>query len=243
MSAIPENLLRPRTEIQGLLLKGELEKLLRMAGMLHGHYCPGLALGVKAVHAGFERLEIRDNAGMEEIMAVVECNNCFVDGVQFAAGCSLGNNALVYEDLGKTAVSFYRRGESRAVRLCVRSFDIDAGSQEEKAEGDALFEKAITRREPLTDQESRRMKELWIKRSFATVEAPAGTLFTISTVDTPVFPYAPIVDSQQCATCGEKVMETKVALRHGKPMCLRCAREEYRVIAGKGIATARTVNP
>ena len=243
MNHIPEDLVRPRREIQRLLLEGELAKLLRLAGMLHGHYCPGLALGVKAVHAGFKRLEIRDNTGMEEIMAVAECNNCFVDGVQFVAGCSLGNNALVYEDLGKTAVTFYRRGESRAVRLCVGSFDIDAGTEREKAEGDALFEKATKRREPLTDQESGRMKELWIKRSFATVEAPVEALFTISMIDTPAFAFAPIVDSRQCDACGENVMETRAVLRGGKPMCLRCAGEEYRVVIGKGIATAGALNP
>jgi formylmethanofuran dehydrogenase subunit E len=179
---------------------------------------------------------------MEEIMAVAECNNCFVDGVQFAAGCTLGNNALVYQDLGKTAVTLYRRGASEAVRLCVKSFEIDAGSEEEKAEGDALFDKAVKRRERLTDEESRRMKEISIRRSFATVEMAAEKLFAIAAVPAPSFAFAPIFDSQQCAVCGEKVMETRAGFRNGQPICIACAHEEYRMVVGKGIATARTSN-
>lgn len=235
------NLMHPRAAIEQLLLDGAVKPLLEMAGILHGHYCPGLALGVKAVDAAFRHLGIVDNTGMEEIMAVAECNNCFVDGIQFAAGCSLGNNALVYKDLGKTAATFYRRGSDRAVRVCVKSFDFAVGSQKERAEGEALFEKAVKRREKLTEEEKRRMKELWIKRSFEAVKMPPEALFAVSEVPPPDIPFAPILDSQQCVECGEKVMESKAVLRNGKPLCIDCAAEEYRMVAGKGIAAAKAV--
>ncbi len=59
----------------------------------------------------------------EEILAVVETNNCFTDGVQVATGCTLGNNSLVYLDLGgKTALTLVKRGEWEGVRIY-----IDAG--------------------------------------------------------------------------------------------------------------------
>ena len=235
------NLLRPRAVIQQLLLDGNVNSVLEMAGMLHGHYCPGLALGVKAVDAAFNRLGITDNTGMEEVMAVAECNSCFVDGIQFSAGCTLGNNALVYKDLGKTAATFYRRGGEKAVRVCVKTYDFATGTEEERNEGDALFEKAVKRREKLTEEENARMKELWTRLSFATVEMPADTLFTITTVQPPELLFAPIFDSQECAMCGEKVMESKAVFRNGKPACINCAGEEYRMVVGKGIATAKAV--
>jgi formylmethanofuran dehydrogenase subunit E len=237
MNEVPEKLLKPRREIQDLLLRGETKTVLEMAGMLHGHYCPGLALGVKAVQAAFEKLGVEDNTGMEEVMAVVECNSCFVDGVQFASGCSLGNNALVYKDLGKTAATFYRRGASEAVRLCVKSFDTGAVPEKEKEEGDALFEKAVKRRERLTDEESRRMKELWVRRSFATAEMPAEELFAVSMTEAPRLAFAPIFDSQQCSLCGEKVMESRAGFRKGEPVCTSCAQGEYFMVTGAGIVT------
>ncbi|MBN1575000.1 MAG: TraR/DksA C4-type zinc finger protein [Chitinispirillaceae bacterium] len=242
MSDASTNPLRPRAAIQQLLLDGNVRAVLEMAGMLHGHYCVGLALGVKAVHAGFKRLGIIDNTGMEEIMAVAECNSCFVDGIQFAAGCTLGNNALVYQDLGKTAATFYCRGGSVAVRVCVKSYDIDTGPEEEKREGDALFEKAVKRREKLSDAENTRMKELWNKRSFAVAAAPDERCFLIADVKAPAFAFAPIFDSQQCVVCGEKVMESKAVFRNGQPHCLACAGEEYRMVVGKGISVGRTAH-
>ncbi|TDA26121.1 MAG: hypothetical protein DSO01_06175 [Archaeoglobi archaeon] len=42
----------------------------------------------------------------EEILAIVECNNCLTDGVQVATGCTLGNNSLIYLDLGKNALTY-----------------------------------------------------------------------------------------------------------------------------------------
>ena len=235
------NRLRPRAVLQQLLLDGDVDELLEMAGMIHGHYCPGLALGVKAVEAAFRHLGIDDNTGMEEIMAVAECNSCFVDGIQFAAGCTLGNNGLVYKDLGKTAATFYRRGGAEAVRVSVKTYDFTSGSEEERREGDELFEKAVKRRETLSHTESARMKELWTKRSFETVKMTDDELFTITTVPEPRISFAPIMDSQECSVCGESVMESKAVFRNGKAVCLSCAAEEYRMVAGKGISTAKAV--
>lgn len=237
MKKVPDRLLHPRRPIQELVLRKKTSKVLEMAGMIHGHYCPGLALGIKAVETGFAKLGIQDNTGMEEVMAVVECNNCFVDGIQFAAGCTLGNNALVYQDLGKTAVTFYRRGKQKAVRLCVKEFGVTSISAAEQAEGDRLFDKAVKQRKRLTAAESARMKILWTKRSFATVAAPAGQLFKIKACAVPRFAFAPIFDSAVCGVCGEKVMETKTSLRGGKPVCRSCAGDEFYMVLGKGICT------
>ena len=232
------NLMHPRETIRQMLDAGKIKKLLDMAGMLHGHYCPGLALGVRAVDTAFRNLGITLNSGMEEVMAVVECNNCFVDGVQFVSGCSLGNNALVYKDLGKTAATFYRRGGTEAVRVCVKTFDIPAGTGEERREGDELFAKAVKRREKLTDEESSRMKALWTQRSSATIKMADEDLFTIAKVPVPTVPFASIMDSQICNRCGEKVMESRAVFRDGKPVCLSCAGEEYRMVIGRGIITS-----
>ncbi len=235
------DLMRPRTVIEKMIVEGDVRRVLEMAGMLHGHYCPGLALGVKAAYEAFKRLEINGNTGMEEIMAVAECNNCFVDGIQFAAGCSFGNNSLVYKDLGKTAATFYRRGAGNGVRISVKAFDAASGSEEERREGDSLFEKAVKRREKLTDEENRRLKELWIKRSFLTLEMPAEKIFSFTNVNSPELPFAPILNSVECNVCGEKVMESRTVFSDGKQVCITCAGEEYRMVVGKGIKTCGAV--
>ncbi len=95
------------------------------AGELHGHFCPYVALGVRAGHTALKTLGIERNLGMEEVIAIVEANNCFSDGIQMTTGCSFANNALIYHDLGKTAVTVAKRGGGHpttapAVRVAVR---------------------------------------------------------------------------------------------------------------------------
>jgi len=71
----------PRREIEHFIEKGDLEALLRKAAELHGHFCSYLAYGVKAGYIAVKELGIKSN-GMEELIAIVETNNCFSDGIQ-----------------------------------------------------------------------------------------------------------------------------------------------------------------
>ncbi len=232
---ITEEWAHPRSAIQKLVGEGDIQTLLRNAGALHGHYCPGLALGVKAACTALKRLGLDDNTGMEEIMSITECNNCFVDGLQYVSGCTLGNNALIYMDMGKTAATFYRRGDKKGVRLRARTFDLPGEPEDEKKEGDALFEKAVKKRQPLSGAEKARMKELWIKRSIRTVMVPETDLFDIKDVDIPKIEFAPIVNSRICTVCGENAMETKMSEKNGEWFCRLCDGEDYYLVAGKGI--------
>ena len=76
----------PRAPIEELIRQGDLEGLLRKAGELHGHFCPYVALGVRAGYLALTALGIEQNLGMEEALAVVETNNCFSDGIQVITG-------------------------------------------------------------------------------------------------------------------------------------------------------------
>ena len=71
----------PRQEVEEAIATGDLSKLLRMNGMLHGHFCPFSAMGVKAAVRAIKELGVR-STGMEEVVAIVETNNCFSDGIQ-----------------------------------------------------------------------------------------------------------------------------------------------------------------
>lgn len=97
-----------RAEIEQLIEHGDLEGLLKKTGELHGHYCPYLGYGVKAGYIAMQELGIKSK-GMEEVIAIVETNNCFSDGIQMITGCTFGNNALIYKDYGKNAVTVAKR--------------------------------------------------------------------------------------------------------------------------------------
>ena len=106
----------PRSWIIEKILADDKTSLFHAAGQLHGHYCPGLALGIHLGTRGMQELRKFSNGIMENLIAIVEMNNCASDAIQFVTGCTFGNNSLIFEDIGKTAVTLVERS-GKALRL------------------------------------------------------------------------------------------------------------------------------
>lgn len=220
----------PRKEIHRLVETGDLENLLLKAGELHGHYCPFLALGVMAGSYAVDELGDRA-ADMEELMAVLETNSCFSDGIQYSTGCTFGNNALVYRDYGKTAATVAIRGK-RGVRLY---YNRDNYLEENYPDRTALFDKVVKEREG-TEEDERAMKEAWTEIAFDLINVPVEELFKIEMIKTPDLPeYAPIYDDEYCDLCGEKYMEPKGKEVSERKLCIPCADESYLQLDGSGL--------
>ncbi|MDR0538585.1 MAG: TrmO family methyltransferase [Tannerellaceae bacterium] len=82
----------PRMEINNNIANRQADLLLIKAGQLHGHICPGLAMGVMAALYAIDFLEI-DAAGMNDIKVVCEARNCLTDGIQFVTGCTFAKKS------------------------------------------------------------------------------------------------------------------------------------------------------
>jgi formylmethanofuran dehydrogenase subunit E len=228
--------LKPRGPIEDLIRQGDLLALLKKAGELHGHFCPYVALGVRAGYLALTALGIEQNLGMEEVVAIVETNNCFSDGIQVVTGCTFANNALIYRDLGKTAVTVAKR-DGTAVRVAVRA-DYAASFDVRYPEAAALFQKIVKERQEPTPEEQEQLMRLWAETSYQQLDVPVAELFTVAHLRIDVPAYAPILASATCAVCGESVMETRARIRDGQPTCIACAAAEYYQLDGAGIATA-----
>jgi formylmethanofuran dehydrogenase subunit E len=221
----------PRQEIEEAIADSNLQKLLRISGLLHGHYCPGSALGVKAAARAVRELRVR-STGMEEVVAILETNSCFADGVQLVTGCSLGNNALIYRDYGKTAFTLARR-TGEAVRIAVKP---DGLSMEEREpEAMALFKKVVRERRG-TEEDDKKLRHMWIETSFKMLDIPDEKLFSISRLKIEVPAYARIFASVKCSVCGENIMEPRARLKDGKFVCLPCSGQAYYQLTGNGMA-------
>ncbi len=225
-----KDLKNPRQEIEEAIANGDLPKLLRISGLLHGHYCPGSAIGVKAAARAVRELGGK-STGMEEIIAIVETNSCFADGVQMVTGCSFGNNALIYRDYGKTAFTLAKR-TGEAIRI---SALFDRVNQERSPEANELWQKVVVKRSGSED-ESRRLTELWKELSFKVLEIPDEEILNIKKVNIDVPAYARIFTSAKCSVCGESIMEPRARLKDGKFVCLPCSGQAYYQLAGDGMA-------
>jgi len=179
----------------------------------HGHWCPGLASGIRA--AEWALGEMGPPSEDEELVAVVETDYCGVDAIQCLTGCTFGKGNLIYRDYGKMAFSFYRRSDGKAARLVLKGW----GNTAEQEEMTALHRKKET---GLTPGETDRLQTLRARSADKTMNAALGDLFDIQALNDPPPQKARILASRVCDGCGEKVMESRTRLLGNKCYCLPC---------------------
>ncbi len=98
-----------------------IQELYQKAGELHGHYCPGLAIGVRAAFEALRILKV-ENIHSHSLYCIAESRACFQDGIQVVFGTTLGNGNLELRDRGKTAFNFYDRANDKNVRLLLKQW-------------------------------------------------------------------------------------------------------------------------
>ncbi|GEM_PF-73712 len=226
----------PRCDFIRAIQNNDLARCLVKTAEIHGHFCPGSALGVMASVYGLNQLGMGSipSDGMENLMAIVEINACFADGVQAVSGCTLGNNGLVYRDLGRHAVTFAIRERGTGVRVRVLP-RFRAHVARAAPEFFPLVEMVIKDRSG-DEGDLAALRRMGKKAAFALIQLPFEDLFAIETVRPDLPDYAPITESAVCPGCKESIMATKVmAEGAGRGLCFSCAGRGYRQVDGRGI--------
>jgi len=222
----------PRYNINEMIKEQNKHALLLKSGELHGHFCPYLALGVMAAADALNKLGLT-NDGMEDVMAIVETNSCFSDGIQLVGGTTFGNNSLIYRDFGKTAVTFLSRNNpENNMRYYLANNDFIA---EDYPETNNLFKKVIAERNG-SKEEVEKMKKLWQEIAFSIIEEEAENYFKIEkNINIELPDYAPIFGDNYCSRCGEKLMDSKIVEKNNKILCRDCSENSYFQLDGSGI--------
>jgi formylmethanofuran dehydrogenase subunit E len=221
-----------RKDIERMIKEEDYKGLLFKAGELHGHFCNYLTYGVMAGCIAVKKLDVK-NTGMEEVVAICETNNCFSDGVQIVTGCSFGNNALIYSDLGKTAFTLTRR-DGKGKRIILDA-DFENTREEEYPEAYELWNKLIVAGESGTPEEFGKMMQLFHEMSLKELEKPIDKIFKIQEVQVSLPPASVMLPWVKCSICQENVMENKARVKNGETVCLSCANEQKYTLNSKGI--------
>lgn len=167
-------------------------QLWEKAASFHGHTCPGLAIGFKAVEGAVAELaldESRFPAIDEEVVCVTENDACGVDAIQALLSCTYGKSNLISRIRGKMAFSFFVPGTDRAVRLMLTAQRGDMSREE--------FQDYL-------------------------LNTPYDQLFAISAPSFDLPERARLFESQKCSACGELTAEFGLRIQKGKPVCLDC---------------------
>jgi formylmethanofuran dehydrogenase subunit E len=180
----------------------------------HGHMCPGLAIGIRAAEIALR--EIGQHSTDEEIVAIAETDMCGVDAIQYLVGCTFGKGNLIHLDYGKSAFTFIRRSDGKAIRVLARPNAFG----EPNPEHQALF--ARVRNGEATPEERARFQALHHQRAQQILDAPLEQLFEVRAVEPHVPKRARIFTSLTCEVCGESTMETRTRRFDGRTLCIPC---------------------
>ncbi|MCG8572849.1 MAG: TrmO family methyltransferase [Spirochaetes bacterium] len=222
----------PRKDFVPLLKNRDLQNLLISAGRLHGHYCPGLSLGVMGALAAVNKIKSYSD-GLEDLIAIVEINSCFVDGIQMVTGCSLGNNSLIYRDLGKTAFSLITR-DGRGVRLNVKNNFSDK-LKEQYLDFNEYFTQVVINKKR-NPEILRQFKKYAKITSFDLLKWNIDEIYHIEEISIDLPDYAPIKESITCSVCGENIMSGKEINFDNTFFCKCCQNTSCFQLDGQGIS-------
>jgi len=182
--------------------------------VFHGHFCPGLATGIRVSEIALRILGPR--ADDEEIIAVVETLNCAVDAIQYLTGCTIGKGNLFHLDYGKNAFTVARRSDGKAVRVANKPRKSQMTDEEQALVGRVRSGEA-------TAEEREAYQVLWRRRGQEVLDAPEDELFVVTEIDNYEFPpKATIVPSVRCDRCGELTMSTRMTKLDGQNLCPSC---------------------
>ena len=189
------------------------EQRIKDTTSFHGHWCPGLAIGIRAAEWALKEM---GKSPDEEIVAVVETDMCGVDAIQSLTGCTFGKGNLIHLDYGKNAFTFYRRSDGKGIRLVTR---LEAFAEPDP-EWEALRERLGDA--DLTPEERKRFWELHAARSRQILDIPLNELFDLKEPEGNIPSHARVMDSVTCERCSEQVMETRTRRFEGKTLCIPC---------------------
>jgi formylmethanofuran dehydrogenase subunit E len=206
----------------------------------HGHLCPGLMTGVRVARIALSK--IGPHAVDEEVVAVVETDNCAVDAIQFLMGCTFGKGNLIHLDYGKNAFTFARRSDGRAIRIVRR----ESQTRHEDASPQALEERALIERVRSgqgSPEDESLFDGLWRRRSLAMLDPADDDLFEVHELaDWDIPDRASLHRSFRCTACGELTMATRLRRLGERDLCVAC----YEAAATQGdadAASSRMVRP
>ncbi len=186
-----------------------LAALLEQSAALHKHLCPRQVLGVRMAltGGGCLGLSVPQSFESKRLIAIVETDGCFADGIAVGANCWTGRRTLRVEDYGKVAATFVDTFTGNAVRVHPHP--------ESRERARALAPEAPNRWQAqllgyqrLAEAELFITTSVTLSLSLEKLVSRAGYRVT-------------------CAHCGEEILNEREVMRDGHPLCRACAGPVY----------------
>jgi len=163
----------PRIEIWNNISAKKFEMLMIKAAEFHGHFCPGLALGILASVFVMNKLKI--NQKQEKQLSVeYKKRNCLIDGIQYITSCTTAKNNLIFMPDNDADFTF-KHQDGRILKL--NQNDNSEKFIKRFPDYYKLTEKA--NKELISDEELAKLSKLKLERAFGILKYDAEDLFKV----------------------------------------------------------------
>jgi formylmethanofuran dehydrogenase subunit E len=184
-----------------------LQNLFAASAARHDHLCPRQVLGVRIGLAGAATLGLDIPRRDKRLLAILETDGCFADGIEAATGCTVGHRTLRIEDYGKIAATFVDVRTEAAVRITSRPDVRDKASEYAREAARHYFAQLLAYQH-MPDAELLSVKPVCLKIPVGEIVSRAGVRAT-------------------CVRCGEEIINERWLLIDGLRMCRACAHDGY----------------
>ena len=121
------------------------KKMWEAAAAFHGHECPGLAIGFRAVEYAMGELSL-DQYADDDLLTVVGRSFCGVDAFQVILGTTMGKNNLRIAEEEVMSFTVYNKKNGAAIRIVVKASAMGAGPSPDPAVKEARRREILTAR-------------------------------------------------------------------------------------------------
>jgi formylmethanofuran dehydrogenase subunit E len=186
----------------------DLQTLLEQSSSRHNHLCPRQVLGVRMglMALGILGLTGHDNH-KKRLLAILESDGCFADGVEAATGCTVGHRTLRLEDYGKIAGTFVDTATCRAIRIAP-ALDLRERASGCIARETRHYFAQLLAYQLMPDDELLTMREVELNTPLEQILSRPGVRVN-------------------CELCGEEIINEREVRQSGLTLCRPCAQGGY----------------
>lgn len=184
-----------------------LASLLAKTMTLHDHLCPRQVLGVRMGMLAGELLGLTLPQTNKRLLAFVETDGCFSDGVGVATGCTMGHRTMRLVDYGKVAATFVDTRTRVAWRI-VPSSQARSGAAQYAPEASNRWQAMLLGYQRMKAEELLTWQSVTLTLSLEEIVSKAGL-------------------RAHCDVCGEEIINGREVAVHNGTLCRFCAGGEY----------------
>jgi formylmethanofuran dehydrogenase subunit E len=180
----------------------DLEQILAISSARHTHLCPRQVLGARIGLAAASALGLEIPRRDKRLLAIIETDGCFADGIEAATGCSVGHRTMRVEDYGKTAATFVDVETGLTIRIVPRS-DVRQRAYEYAEGGERRYFAQLKAYQSMPDAELLAIQPVSLKTPIRKIMSRPGVRVN-------------------CEVCGEEIINEREYVLDAAVLCHSC---------------------